>query len=348
MATLWPRAPLQLSRRHLLQAAVGGFSGWTLARCSLPFGGAIAPRPAERPARLGWLGTGPPPPGASPNTDAFFARFGELGYTEGGTYTFHPRWLRPGETDPDQLAAELVADKVAVIVTVALQATMAARKATQAIPIVMVVANDPVAAGLVDSLARPGGNVTGLASLGAALQGKRLELLKETVPELKRVAVVADSRAPDAAVDLREAGTAAEKLSLALEVLDVSQPAQFENAFDRARAWGAEGFLIFENDVTFRNRAQVAALVARENRPAIYPSQAYVAAGGLMSYGTNTPDLFRRAAAFVDRILKGARPGDLPVEQPTTFDLVLNSTVAADLGLTFPRAVLLNATQVIQ
>jgi putative tryptophan/tyrosine transport system substrate-binding protein len=338
----------RLSRRQLLHGLAGGCCWLALTGCAPASGSSSPARRADQPARLGWLGTGPPPPGASPNTESFFQSFEGLGYTEGHNYTFDPRWVRPGETDYNALAAELAAANADVIVAVALRAAAAVRKATSTIPVVMIVGDDPIAAGLVNSLAQPGGNVTGLASLGAPLQGKRLELLKQAVPAMTKTAILADPEAPDTDASLREAAAAADKLGLILQTLDVSVPTEFEDAFGRARAWGAEGFSILENDVTFRNRAQLAALVARERLPAIYPSQAYTTAGGLMSYGANTPEMFGRAAVYVDKILKGARPGELPVEQPAKFDLVLNLKVAAELGLTFPRSLLVNANQAIQ
>jgi putative ABC transport system substrate-binding protein len=255
--------------------------------------------------------------------------------------------VRPSEDSYSQLAAELAAAQVDVIVTVALRATKAVHETTTTIPTVMIVANDPVAAGIAASLAQPGGNITGLASLSAQLSGKRLELLKTTVPSASRVGVIADSFAPDKVLDIEQAHSAAQMLGMELRLLEVRSPEELDGAFALGAEWGANALTVLDGDLPFRHRIHVSELAAGYQLPAIYAGKAYVAAGGLISYGPSAPAMFGRAAVFVDKILKGAHPSDLPIEQPAKFELVLNRKTARDLGLIFPEVILRTATEVL-
>ena len=241
------------------------------------------------------------------------------------------------------LAAELVRLKVDVIVTAGPSATRPAKAATVTIPIVMTTDNDPVAHGFVASLARPGGNITGLSSLSAETYGKRLELLKEIVPRLSRVAVLGDSAEPPHAQALRETERAARTLRVQLLYLDVRGPNDIETAFRAARTGRADAVLMLTSAVLFSHREQVVDVAATSRLPVMYFSPGFTAGGGLMSYGASLTDMDRRAATFVDKILKGAKPADLPIEQPTKFEFIINLKAAKQIGLTIPPAVLARA-----
>ena len=246
------------------------------------------------------------------------------------------------------LAAELVRLKVDVIVTAGPQSTRAAKEATTTIPIVMALDNDPVGNGFVASLARPGGNITGLSTLSPEISGKQLELLKEIVPRLSRVAVLGNSTHPGNAQALKETELAAGALAVQLQYLDVRDPKDIETAFRAASKGRADAVLVLENAVLTSHRKQLVDLAVKSRLPAIYPQTEYMEAGGLMYYGANTPDLFRRAATYVDKILKGAKPADLPVEQPRKFEFVINLKAAKQIGLTIPPNVLARADRVIK
>jgi ABC-type uncharacterized transport system substrate-binding protein len=247
------------------------------------------------------------------------------------------------------LAAELVRLKVDVIVTGGPPSTRAAKEATVTIPIVMTQVGDPVGSGFVASLARPGRNITGLSSLGPELSGKQLELLKEIVPKLSRVAVFGTSTNPDNAQMLREVKLAAGGLKVKLQYLDVLSPKDIETAFRTANKGRAHAVLmIVPVSIARAHRTQVVELAVKSRLPAIYQSPAYVEDGGLMSYGVNNTDLGRRAATYVDKILKGAKPADLPVEQPKKFEFIVNLKAAKQIGLTIPPNVLARADRVIR
>jgi putative ABC transport system substrate-binding protein len=271
----------------------------------------------------------------------------DLGYVEGQSYVVEPRWVQSADDDYALLAEALVASGVDVIVTTALRATQAAHQATTTIPVVMVIGNDPVGAGIVASLARPGGNVTGLASRSADLDGKRLELLEELVVPATRVAVLVDARAPDKTADVSQSEAAARTLGLELRFLEISSADELDGAFGLARDWSAAGLLVLDADLTFANRRQIAERATSAGLVAIYPHRLFAMAGGLMSYGPSTPRLFRRAATYVDKILKGTLPADLPVEQANVFDLVINRKTAQALGVTIPVRLLTAATEVL-
>jgi putative ABC transport system substrate-binding protein len=227
-------------------------------------------------------------------------------------------------------------------------AALAAKKSTSTIPIVFIGVSDPVAAGLVDSLARPGGNVTGFTAMSSELAGKRLELLKETVPKLSRVAVLWDPRDPNAAGSWKESQLPARELGMQLFSMEVSSSDKYESAFKEAIKAGSAALAVAGSALAVSNRKQIADLAARNRLPAIYHRGDFVESGGLMSYGADQIEPYRRVAVYVDKILKGAKPTDLPVEQPTKFELVINLKTAKALGLTIPPIVLTRATRVVK
>ena len=246
------------------------------------------------------------------------------------------------------LAGELVGLKVGIIVTAGPTATRAAKETTSAIPVVMGFDNDPVGSGFVASLARPGGNITGLSSVAPEMSGKRLELLKEVLPRLARVAMIGNSREPGNAPTLRETELAAKALGLQLEEFDVHDPQDIQPAFREASKRRAEAVLVLQSPIANSKRVQFVELATKNRLVAIYPLPEFVDAGGLMSYAPRFTDLFRRAAYYVDKILKGMKPADLPVEQPTKFEFIVNLQSAKQIGLTIPPNVLVRADRVIK
>ena len=289
---------------------------------------------ARKVPRIGYLSTGP-------TLQQFRQRMRELGYVEEKNVLFEDRYAEGGKLDrlPD-LAAELVRMKVDVIVTTGTPAIQAAKQATTTIPIVMANVSDPVAAGFVASLARPGGNITGLSNLAPDLAGKRLELLKETLPKLTRVAYIWDPSNPSLARISREAQAAARELGITLQSLEVRNAEELGSAFEAAIRERA-GALWVPAPMVSPYRRGITDFAGKTHLPLIYETRQYVEdAGGLMSYGPDFGDLDRRAATYVDKILKGAKPADLPVEQPTKFELVINLKTAKALGLTIPQSVL--------
>lgn len=275
-------------------------------------------------------------------------RLGDLGYVEGQglTLDFHG-----GEGRVDQLpdlAARLVARRPDLILAFGgAEPVFAMRKATSTIPIVFTIATDPVADGLVASLARPGGNVTGVSSLNAELDGKRLALIKEILPATRRVALIVNSTDRTAAAARKRAEAVAQQLGLELESIEVRSPDEIDAAIGRARA-SAEAAMLLGTPFFYPHSQRVGALVARHRLPVIAPWREVPAAGGLISYGTNVQEMFRRAADMADRILKGARPGEMPIEQPTTFDLVINTRAAEALGITISPNLLARADAVVR
>jgi putative ABC transport system substrate-binding protein len=303
---------------------------------------------AGKVPRIGFLGTRTLSD-TSPYLDAFRQGLRELGWVEGQNIVIDDRFAE-GRFDrlPD-LAAELVRLKVAIIVAAPTPAVVAAKKATETIPIVAIAVGDPVGIGLIASLARPGGNVTGLSfSVGLEIAGKGLELLKETVPKVRRVAVLSNPANPGQPLSIRELNVAAQSLGVQLQLLEARGPNEFDGAF-AAMATERVGALLVVADSMFNlHRTRLADLAARSRLPAAYGLRENVEAGGLMSYGPSVRDLFRRAATYVDKVLKGAKPGDLPVEQPTKFELVINLKTAKALGLTIPPSLLGRANELIQ
>ena len=290
---------------------------------------------------------------ASPSTiadrlEGFRQGLRELGYVERKNIVIECRYA---EGKPDRipmLAAELVRLKVDVILSGGSQVTHPAKEATATIPIVMTNDNDPVAEGSVASLARPGGNVTGLSNLAPEISGKQLELLKEIVPGLSHAAVIGTSAEPSNAQMLREVEIAAGALRVQLQRIAVRGPKDIETAFRDASKGRAGAVLVLVSLVTTAHRTQLVELALKSRLPAIFPQSEFVEAGGLMYYGANVADLFWRAATYVDKILKGAKPADLPVEQPTKFELVINLKTAKQIGLTIPPNVLARADKVIR
>jgi putative ABC transport system substrate-binding protein len=247
-----------------------------------------------------------------------------------------------------ELAAELVRLKVDIIVTSGIAPPLAAKKATKTIPIVMGVVGDAIGTGLVDSLARPGGNVTGLTLLGPELSGKRLEILKETVPKLSRVAVLLNPANRGTTLYRKELEDAARSLGVELHLVEARRPNELASALSETKMGRAQALITLNDTMFFSHHVLIANLAIKTGLPAMFPESEYVNAGGLMSYGPNLPDLFRRAATYVDKILKGTKPVDLPIEQPKKFELVINLKAAKQVGLTVPPNVLARADKVIK
>jgi putative tryptophan/tyrosine transport system substrate-binding protein len=272
----------------------------------------------------------------------------ELGWIEGKNVTFERRFAENQLDRLPELAAELVHLDVDLIVTAGTLAPLAAKQATATIAIVMGSAGDPVGSGLVASLARPGGNVTGLSLMAPDLGGKRLELLREILPGISHVAILWNAANPYPALVFRETQGAARTLRIELESLEVRGPHDFNSALDAAIRKGVDALITVEDPLTVAHRKQIADFTANNRLPAIYGLSEFVDAGGLMSYGTNIADLYRRAAGYVDKILRGAKPADLPVEQPTKFELAINLKTAKALGLTVPLIMQMTADEVIE
>jgi putative ABC transport system substrate-binding protein len=272
----------------------------------------------------------------------------DLGYVEGQQYTVEARYAENNLERLPDLAAELVRLSPDVIVAAATPAIAALKTATGTIPIVMVGSTSPVEAGFVASLARPGGNVTGLATLSSELDQKRLQLFKETVPGLARVGVLWNPDNTGEADESRLAEEAARALGLELRSLEVRDPGALEAAFERVSAERVDGLVLIENSILAADAPRIAEFALRHRLPTMSGNRITVGAGGLMAYGADRPAMFRRAAGFVERILKGANPAEMPIERPTAFDLVLNLKTARELGLTIPPSVLQQATELIQ
>ncbi len=282
------------------------------------------------------------------NVEAFRRGLGELGYTEGNNIAIEYRFAE-GKFDrlPD-LATELVRLNVAVIVASGTRGVQTAMSATTTIPIVMAAVGDPVGSGFVASLAHPGGNVTGLSLLDTELSAKRLELLREAVPGLARMGVLWSPADPGMALQFNMVQDAAQALGLQIQNLQVRDPSAFEGAFQAASNGRVGALLVFAQAFTLRHRTQIVDLAGKSRLPAIYTARSFVDAGGLMAYGASLPELYRRAATYVAKILKGAKPADLPVEQPTKFELVINLKTAEALGLKIPQSILIRADEVIR
>ena len=329
-----------MTRRSFIAGIIGSAAILPLA--------ARAQLQAGKVPRIGFLGVTSPSDRPS-LLDAFRQGLRELGWVEGQNIVIDYRFAE-GRLDrlPD-LAAELVRLKVDIIVSLGTQGVTAAKNATETIPIVMIGVRDPVGTGLIASLARPGGNVTGVSgSAGLEIVAKQLELLKETVPKAHRVALLSNPANAYHQLATREVNVAARSLGVQLQILEARGPNEFDGAF-AAMAKERVGALLVVSDVIFNNhQTRLADLAARSRLPAAYGVRESVEAGGLMSYGTSFLDLHRRSAAYVDKILKGAKPADLPVEQPTKFELVINLRTAKTLGLTIPPTLLSRADEVIE
>ena len=311
----------------------------------------IHPQQPQKIYKVGRLSAGSPNDPLSKATyDAFREGLRDLGWIEGSNVAFENRWPTEAAPSAVDLAAELVRLKVDVIVAVGSPLIQAAKQATSAIPIVMSgTGADPVAAGFVSGLGRPGGNITGLSMLSTELSGKRLELLKETVSSLGRVAVLRNPKFPAVAIQSKETEEAAKSLGLQLQAWEVRNPQEIDSAFISMSKAGTSGLIVFSDPVLLeRNRASVIALARKYRIPTVYPWRNYVEEGGLASYSANLLDMHRRAATYVDKILRGAKPAELPVEQPTKFELVINLKTAKQIGLTVPQSVLARADKVIK
>jgi ABC-type uncharacterized transport system substrate-binding protein len=302
-------------------------------------------QPAARVPQVGVLRPGSPPDAF---LEAFRTALRDLGYVEGQTIVVTLRWAEGKNERLPALAAELVRLRMDVIVTGQTSAVLAAKQATDVIPIVMIAA-DPIGSELVDSLARPGRNITGLALLSSELDGKRLELLREVAPQASRIAILHVAGNPATLLRWRESRRAAEKLGVSLQAVEVAFPFDFERAFAAMRKERAGALLVpayFTNNQ--KDRKAIVELAAKHRMPTLYDTKEFVDAGGLMAYGPSIADAHRRAATYVDKILKGAKPAELPIEQPTKFDLAVNLKTAKALGLTIPQSMLLRADKVIQ
>jgi putative tryptophan/tyrosine transport system substrate-binding protein len=313
-----------------------------------PLSGQTQPDRARTVPRIGYLFLQPWSASAHLR-EAFRQGLRELGYVEGQNIAID---FRNAEGQPDRLfdlAAELLRLKVDVIVAAPEASIQAVQRVTKTVPIVMAVSFDPVGRGFVASLARPEGNITGLSNIAPELAGKRLELLKEMVPKLSKVAVLWDPESLSEADQLKEMEVAARTLRVRLQSLALSGPSpDFANAFQSARTTGSDALIAVDSSRAFGQRGRIADVAAKNRLPTLGGFREFAQAGGLITYGVSLPDLHRRAATYVDKILKGAKPGDLPVEQPTKFELVINLKTAKALGLTIPQTLLQRADQVIE
>jgi putative tryptophan/tyrosine transport system substrate-binding protein len=321
------------------------------ALCAMLFAlcvAAEAQQPTKVP-RIGYLsGLGEPKnPGAQ--VEAFRGGLRDLGYIEGKNILVEYRYHEGKVDRVPGLVAELVRFKLDALVVVPSPAIRAAKQATKTIPIVMVTTQDPAATGIVDSLARPGGNITGVTRLTRDLNGKRLELFKEAVPTISRVGVLLEANSTSGRVHLSEYDAAARPLNIRLQSLEVQRHSpDFAAAFQTAAKGRVNGLITIGNALTIFYRKQIADLAIKNRMPSMYEAKDYVDPGGLMSYSANEAESFKRAATYVDKILKGAKPADLPVEQPTKFELVINLKTAKQIGLTIPQWVLMRADRVIR
>jgi putative ABC transport system substrate-binding protein len=323
-----------MERRRFMGALVGGLLAAPLA---------AEAQQAGKVYRIGFLRVDQPPKSW---VEAFQQGLRERGYVDGQNVVVEFRFTGGSVEQLPKLAEELVRLKVDVILASAVLPALAAKEATTSLPIVFVGVVDPIELGLIPSLGRPGGNITGLATTSADLAGKRLEMLRELVPRLRRVAVLWDRTNPTNPMQLKGAEVAARTLGLQVEPAPVSGLNDFDSAFKAVRR--ADGLLQLDSPLFTTHRARLAALAVTSRLPAIYTFREYVEVGGLVSFGAHFPDFYRRAATYVDKILKGAKPADLPVEQPTKFELAINLKTAKALGLTIPPSVLGRADEVIQ
>jgi putative ABC transport system substrate-binding protein len=324
-------------RRREFVTLLGGGASWPLA--------ARAQQSGKLPT-IGYLGATTPSAGGR-LLAVFVARLRELGWLDGRTVAIEYRWAKGHNELLAKFAAEFVRRKVNVIVAGATPPTIAAKQATSTIPIVFAAAGDPVGTGLVASLARPSGNVTGLSLQQSDIAGKRLELLREVVPGLRRLAIMGNSNNPAALSDMRDAQVAASTIGLDTVAAEIRRPEDIALVFDMLK--GNAGAIYVCNDpLVATNRVRLSTLAAGLHLPTMHGAREHVVVGGLMSYSANYADLFRRAADLVDKILRGAKPGDIPVEQPTKFDLIINLTTAKALGLAVPDKLLAIADEVIE
>jgi putative ABC transport system substrate-binding protein len=325
------------------RAFLGTLAGGLLAAL------AVDAQPTAKVYRLGLLGgSSPKTPGGRRAWEGFFQGMQELGYVEGQNILVEGRWYGERTDRLPSLAAELVRLNVDVIVTGTAPAPEAAQRATSAIPIVMAIHSDPVGSGLAVSLAKPGKNVTGLSTLAPELVGKRLQLLKEAVPRISRLAVLWNPTVTTQALELSKVESATRSLQMQLQVLEARTSGDFAGAFSAMTKVRVGGVIILASAMFYAERERIAELAAQNRVPAIYGSREFAEAGGLMAYGIDLRESFRGAATYVDKILKGAEPADLPVEQPTKFELLINLKTAKALGLKLPQQLLSRADEVIR
>jgi len=328
-----------MKRREFIMLLGGAAAGWPLAV-----------RAQQQPGKLPTIGYsgGGTPLTESQRVAAFVQRLRELGWTEGRTVAIEYRWAEGHNERAAEIAAEFVRLKVGVIVTYATPPTLTAKQATSAIPIVFAVAGDPVGTGLVANLARPGGNVTGLSVLATDLAGKRIELLREVIPGLHRLAILGNVGNPQVVLEIGEVRVAARTLGLEVAVFEIRRTEDIAPAFEALIKDRSEALYVVGDPLLATNRIRLNTLALGARLPTSYSSREFVEVGGLMSYGPSLPDLFRRAAEYADKILRGAKPADLPVQQPSKFDLVINLVTAKALGLTVPPTLLARADEVIE
>jgi putative tryptophan/tyrosine transport system substrate-binding protein len=324
-------------QRRIFLTLVGSSAAWSLAAR------------AQQPAKLRTIGYFGATTRAfdSQRRAAFVERLRDLGWIEGRNITIEYRWAEGGNERLAETAAEFVQQKMDVIVTAATPPSIAVKRATSDIPIVFAAVGDPVGAGVVESLARPGGNATGLSLQQTDATGKRIELLREVVPGLRRLAIMANSSNPSTLLDMREAHAAIRVLGLEAVTSDIRLPEDIAPAFDALKG-RVEALYVCNDPLAATNRVRIHTLALGMRLPTMFLARDYVEVGGLMSYGPNFPELFRRAAELVDKILHGAKPADIPIEQPTKFDLVINLTTAKTLSLTIPPTLLARADEVIE
>jgi ABC-type uncharacterized transport system substrate-binding protein len=327
-----------MNRRAFITLLGGAAAAWPLAARA---------QQGERIHTIGYLNAGAFDP-TSPVLTSFLNALPELGWIEGKNVIIEYRFAENRLERLPEFAAELARLKVDVIVGIGTLAPLAAKRATTTIPIVMTAAGDPLGSGLVASLARPGGNVTGMSLMAPELGGKRLELLKELLPRLARVAVLWNAANPYAALVFKETQTAGRALGIEVQSLEVRSPDDFNGAFETVRREHPDALITVEDPLSFNHRKLIADFAARQLLPTLHGFKEDVAAGALMSYGASLADLSRRAAGYVDKILRGAKPADLPVQQPTKFDLVINLTTGKALGLSVPPTLLARADEVIE
>jgi putative ABC transport system substrate-binding protein len=329
-----------ITRRRFLGSLTGALLAAPLAAEAQQAGkvpriGVLSPGNSARAAR-------------NPRMQAFYQALRDLGWVEGQNVAFERRYAEDQFDRLTDLAIELARLNVDVIVTASTPPAKAAKAATGTIPIVMMDPGDPVASGLVASLARPGGNVTGISSVAPDLAAKRLEMLKGALPKVSRVAILFNAAIPPAEVAMKEMTAAAVVLGLQVQSVSVQGPKGFDDAFGTITRERADGLIVFADPLTFSHQELIVNFAAKTRIAALFAAKEFVDIGGLMSYGPSYPGMFRRAAGYVDKILKGAKPADLPVEQPTTFELVINPKTAKALGLTIPPSLLQRADQVIE
>jgi putative ABC transport system substrate-binding protein len=328
----------------IIHAALAGVIAFCLFAAPL----AAEAQPHVKVVRIGLLDYGTSNPSSVARWNALRGRLRELGYVEGQSVVFESRSANGQAARLPGLAAELVNSKVDILVTATSEAAFAAKHATRSIPIVTATTADPVELGLIANLARPGGNVTGVISLSGDLVGKRLELLTQLIPGAARVGILRDPENRSSMLVARHAESASKSLGVVVQSVDVLDPKDFDAAFATMKRARADAVILGVNSPFIAQRRRLADLAISHRLPMMASAKEYAEAGSLVSYGTDYLDLFRRAATYVDKIIKGAKPADLPVEQPTQFELVINMKTAKALGLTIPRSLLLRADQVIE